>query len=63
MVWHEDKGKIKLVSYVVNTKSKGKKHIILLNTVPELATMGSTMDDNKNGEFPDSLLPKQRAEP
>lgn len=47
VVWHEEKGQIKMVSYVVNTKSKGKKNIILLNTVPDLATMGSTMDDDK----------------
>ena len=47
VVWLKDKGKIKLVCYVVNTKSKGKKNIILLNTLPDLATMGSNMEDDK----------------
>ena len=48
VVWHENsKDKIQLISYVVNTKSKGKKNIVVLSTVPNLATLGQTKDDHK----------------
>ena len=48
IVWHElTKGKLCIVSYVVNTKSKGKKNILVLCTVPNLATLGITRDDGK----------------
>ena len=38
---------IKLISYIVKTKSKGKKNIIVLCTIPNLATLGKTKDDGK----------------
>ena len=49
IVWHEmqqgRQGKLSLISYVVNTKSKGKKNILVLCSVPNLATLGVTSDD------------------
>ena len=48
VVWHElTHGNICIVSYVVKTKSKGKKNILLLCTIPHLATLGITKDDGK----------------
>ena len=43
--WEKDKQKITLNSYVVKTKSKGKKNIILLATMSPL--LGVTKDDGK----------------
>ena len=46
IIWHEkEKGKFSLNSYVVDTKSKGKKNVIVLATVPVL--LGVTKDDGK----------------
>ena len=39
--------KMQLISYVVKTKSKGKKNIVVLCTIPNLATVGTTKDDGK----------------
>jgi hypothetical protein len=45
IVWHEsEEGKLALLSYVVKTKSKGTKNILALGTVPDLATMGITIE-------------------
>ena len=43
--WEQTKGKFVLVSYVVHTKSKGVKNILLLSTQPPL--LGVTKDDGK----------------
>ena len=41
VVWHEtEQGKLSLVSYAVQSKTKGKKNIILLSTIPNLSTVG-----------------------
>ena len=46
VMWENTNKKLSLHSYVVNTKSKGKKNVLALTTlVPLLAT---TIDDNKN---------------
>ena len=48
VVWHElTHGNMCIVSYVVKTKSKGKKNILILCTIPKLATLGITKDDGK----------------
>ena len=48
VAWHESaEGKMSVVSYVVNTKSRGKKNILVLCTIPNLATVGVTRDDGK----------------
>ena len=48
IVWHEvERGKMSIVSYVVNTKSRGIKNILVLSTLPNLSTMGVTKDDGK----------------
>ena len=44
--WEKERGKFVLVSYVVNTKSKGMKNVIALSTMPPL--LGLTMDDGKD---------------
>ena len=45
-IWYEkEKGKLSLVSYVVNTKSKGKKNVVLLSSHAVIA--GVTKDDDK----------------
>ena len=36
-----------IIAYAVNTKSKGKKMILLMCTVPNLAILGITRDDDK----------------
>ena len=47
IVWHEtSQGKMAIIAYAVNTKSKGKK-ILLLCTVPNLAILGITRDECK----------------
>ena len=43
--WEKDKQKLTLTSYVVPTKSKGLKNIIVLASQPPL--LGITMDDDK----------------
>ena len=43
--WEMEKGKLVLVSYVVPTKSKGLKNIVVLTTRPPL--LGITKDDEK----------------
>ena len=43
--WEKRRGKYVIVSYVVNTKSKGVKNILLLTTMPPL--LGVTKDDGK----------------
>ena len=48
IVWHEtSQGKMAIIAYAVNTKSKGKKMILLLCTVPNLAIFGITRDEGK----------------
>lgn len=44
-VWWEKEGKITFTSYVVKTKSKGKKNIVVLSTMEPL--LGVTKDDDK----------------
>jgi len=44
-LWEKDVGKKSLHSYVVNTKSKGRRNVMLLSTVPPL--LGTTKDDGK----------------
>ena len=39
--------KMQLINYVVKTKSKGMKNIVVLCTIPNLATLGKTKDDEK----------------
>ena len=39
--------KMQLISYVVKTKSNGEKNIVVLCTIPNLATVGKTKDDGK----------------
>ena len=47
-VWFESsQGKISLISYVVETKSRGMKNVIVLCTIPNLPTIGVTKDDGK----------------
>lgn len=36
-----------MTSYCVVTKSKGKKVVLLLTNIPNLATLGVTKDDGK----------------
>ena len=43
--WEKEKGKITITSYIVNRKSKGKKNILLLSTLPLMLRL--TRDDNK----------------
>ena len=43
--WEKDNGISNLHSYVVKTKSSGKRNILLLSTVPSL--LATTKDDNK----------------
>ena len=43
--WEKEKQKMTLTSYVVNTKSKGKKNVVVLSTKPVL--LGLTKDDGK----------------
>jgi hypothetical protein len=45
--WEKERGKMTLTSYVVNTKSKGKKNVLVLSTIPALPDMGVTKDDGK----------------
>ena len=46
IIWYEkNKNKMTLTSYVVNTKSKGKKNVVVLSTKPLL--LGVTKDDGK----------------
>ena len=48
IVWYEEKeGKLTLTSYVVKTKSKGVKNILVLSTIPNLPSLGITKDDGK----------------
>ena len=44
--WEKEKQQITMTSYVVNTKSKGKKNVIVLSTMPPLLRI--TKDDGKN---------------
>ena len=44
--WEKDNGILNLHSYVVKTKSSGKRNVLLLSTVPPL--LGTTKDDNKS---------------
>ena len=44
--WEKYQGKLTLHSYVVNTKSKGKKNILVLSSMPPL--LGTTKDDGKS---------------
>ena len=44
--WEMDKGILNLLSYVVKAKSSGKRHVLLLSTVPPL--LATTKDDNKS---------------
>ena len=51
ILWYEkEKGKQKLISYVVNTKSSGKKNVLVLCTHPVL--LGVTKDDGKEKPAP-----------
>lgn len=45
VLWEATKSKMSLHSYVVNTKSKGVKNVMLLSTLPPL--LGTTIDDGK----------------
>ena len=51
--WESEQGKASITSYVVNTKSKGKKVVLALTNYPGLADMGVTKDDDK---FKSALL-------
>lgn len=44
-VWEEGKKKMSLHSYVVQTKSTGKRNVLLLSTIPPI--LGVTKDDKK----------------
>jgi hypothetical protein len=44
--WEKNKGKFTLHSYVVQTKSKGKKNVLVLSTMAPL--FGTTIDDGKD---------------
>ena len=43
--WEKEKGKLVITSYVVNTKSAGKRNILVRSTMPPL--LGVTRDDGK----------------
>ena len=45
--FEKESGKITLTSYMVPTKSKGKKCVLLLSNYPDLAALGVTKDDGK----------------
>lgn len=45
VMWESTKKKLSLHSYVVNTKSSGKKNVMVLSSVPPL--LGTTKDDGK----------------
>ena len=45
--WEKEQGKCSITSYVVNTKSKGKKPVLVLTNYPGLADLGITKDDDK----------------
>jgi hypothetical protein len=45
-MWESTKEKLSLHSYAVNTKSKGKKNVMLLSSLPPL--LGTTKDDGNN---------------
>ena len=48
VVWHEsEEGKVNITSCVVSTKSRGKCNIMVINTNPNLTTLGLTKDDGK----------------
>lgn len=49
IVWFEKTGskKLSLTSYVSKSKSKGWKNILVLSSIPNLATIGFTKDDTK----------------
>ena len=51
--WEAEQGRATITSYVVNTKSKGKKNILVLSNYPDLADLGITKDDDK---FKSALL-------
>ena len=44
--YFEKSGPISLTSYIVNTKSKRKKYVVVLSTIPPL--LGVTKDDGKD---------------
>ena len=47
IVWFDQsRANVTLSSYCVSTKSKGKKCVLLLASIPDLPTMGVTKDDN-----------------
>ena len=45
--FEKESGKISLTSYMVSTKSKGKKCVLLLSNYPDFAALGVTRDDGK----------------
>jgi hypothetical protein len=45
ILWEKSTNKLTLHSYVVNTKSKGKKNVLALSTLPPI--LGITKDDGK----------------
>ena len=53
--WKEKDGKMSLTSYVVKTKSAGKRNVLVLSTLPVL--LGVTRDDgNRNHQLSNSTI-------